>query len=55
MICFAYQQGKAFNKFKKNRNYKNLAEQFKITKSKLLLLLSVLCPCFPVYGGWTDS
>ena len=32
IIRFSYQQGKFFKKFKENRKFKNLAEQFKITK-----------------------
>ena len=35
IICFAYQQGKVFKKFKENRKFKILAEQFKITKSTI--------------------
>ena len=32
IICFSYQQGKVFKNFKENGKFKNLPEQFKITK-----------------------
>ena len=42
IICFAYQQGNIFKKFKENRKFKNLAEKFKVTKSTILLKISIV-------------
>ena len=42
IICFAYQQGKVFKKFKENRKFKNLAEQFKITKGIIIFKINIV-------------
>ena len=41
IICFAYQQGKVFKKFKENRKFKNLAGQLKITKSTIIFKINI--------------
>ena len=41
IICFAYQQGKVFKKFKENRKFKNLAGQLKITKSTIIFEINI--------------
>ena len=40
--CFSHQQGKVFKKFKENRKLKNLAEQFKITKSTIIFKINIV-------------
>ena len=42
IICFSYQQGKFFKKFKENRKFKNLAEQFKITKGTTIFKKNIV-------------
>ena len=42
IICFAYQQGKILKKFKESRKFKNLAEQFKITKGTIILKINIV-------------
>ena len=42
IICFAYQQGKVLKKFKENRKFKNLAEQFKITKGTTIFKKNIV-------------
>ena len=44
IICFAYQQGKVFKKFKENRKFKNLTEQFKITKNGSVFKINIVKP-----------
>ena len=39
---FAYQQGKSFWKFKENRKFKSLVEQFKITKGKIIFKINLV-------------
>ena len=41
VIFFAYQQGKVFRKFKENRKFKNLVEQFKITKGTIMFKINI--------------
>ena len=36
IILFAYEQGKTLKKFKEDRRFKNLLEQFKINKSTII-------------------
>ena len=42
IIFFAYQQGKSFWKFKENREFKSLVEQFKITKGKIIFKMNLV-------------
>ena len=42
IICFAYQQGKAFKKFKENRKFKNLANQLKKTKGTIMFKINIV-------------
>ena len=42
IIFFAYQQGKSFRKFKENREFKSLVEQFKITKGKIIFKMNLV-------------
>ena len=37
IICFAYEQGKIFRKFKEDTNFNNLAKQFGINRSTVIL------------------
>ena len=37
-----YQQGKVLRKFKENRNFKNLAEKFKITKGTIIFKINIV-------------
>ena len=39
---FAYQQDKSFWKFKENRKFKSLVEQFKITKGKIIFKMNLV-------------
>ena len=41
-IFFAYQQGKVFRKFKENRKFNTLVEQFKITKATIIFKINIL-------------
>ena len=41
IICFAYQQGKVFKKFKENRKFENLAGQLKTTKSTIIFKINI--------------
>ena len=36
IICFAYEQGKVFKKFKEDTKVKNLVEQFRINKCTII-------------------
>ena len=42
IIFFAYQQGNSFWKFKENRKFKSLVEQFKITKAKIIFKMNLV-------------
>ena len=42
IIFFAYQQGKVFRKFKKNRKFKSFVERFKITKGTIIFKINVV-------------
>ena len=42
IICFAYQQGKVFRKFKENRKFKNLVERFKTTKGTIIFKINII-------------
>ena len=42
MILFAYKQGKIFEKFKEDRKFKNLVEQFKINKSTKIFEINIV-------------
>ena len=36
IMFFTYQEGKVFRKFKENKKYKSLAEQYKITQGTII-------------------
>ena len=36
IICFAYEQGKVFKKFKEDTKFKNLVEKFRINKCTII-------------------
>ena len=38
----AYQEGKVFRKFKENRKFKSLVEQFKITKGTIIFKINIV-------------
>ena len=42
IIFLAYQQGKIFRKFKENRKFKSLVEQFKITKGTIIFKMNIV-------------
>ena len=42
VILFAYEQGKIFKKFKEDRKFKNLVEQFKINKSTTIFKINIV-------------
>ena len=42
IIGFAYEQGKIFKKFKKDTKFKNLVEQFGISKSTIIFIISIV-------------
>ena len=42
IIFFAYQQGKVFRKFKENRKFKSLVEQFKITEGTIIFRKNIV-------------
>ena len=42
IIFFAYQQDEVFRKFKENRKFKSLVEQFKITKSTIIFKMNIV-------------
>ena len=42
IIRFAYGQGKVFRKFKENKKFKNLVEQFKITKKTMIFKINIV-------------
>ena len=42
LICFAYQQGKVFRKFKENRKIENPGEQFKVPKSTIIFKINIV-------------
>ena len=42
IILFAYEQGKIFKKFKEDRKFKNLVEQFKINKSTTIFKINIV-------------
>ena len=42
IIFFAYQQGKVFRKFKENRKFKILVEQFKITEGTIIFRINIV-------------
>ena len=42
IICFAYEQGKIFKKFKEDAKFKNLVEQFKINKSTTIFKINIV-------------
>ena len=41
-MCFAYQQGNVCRKFKENRKFKSLVEQFKITKGTTIFKVNIV-------------
>ena len=42
IIFFAYQQDEVFRKFKENRKFKSLVEQFKITKGTIIFKMNIV-------------
>ena len=42
IIFFAYQQGKVFRKFKENRKFKSLVEQFEITEGTIIFRINIV-------------
>ena len=42
IIFLAYQQGKIFRKFKENRKFKSLVEQFKIAKGTIIFKMNIV-------------
>ena len=42
IIFFAYQQDEVFRKFKENRKFKSLVEQFKITKGTIIFRMNIV-------------
>ena len=42
IIGFAYEQGKIFKKFKEDTNFKNLVEQFGISKSTIIFKINIV-------------
>ena len=42
IIGFAYEQGKIFKKFKEDTNFKNLVEEFGISKSTIIFKLNMV-------------
>ena len=42
IICFAYEQGKIFKKFKKDTNFNNLAKQFGINRSTVIFKINIV-------------
>ena len=42
IMHFAYEQGKFFKKFKEDRKFKNLVEQFKINKSAIIFKINIV-------------
>ena len=42
IICFAYEQGKIFKKFKEDTKFKNLVKQFGINKSTIIFKIKIV-------------
>ena len=42
IIFFTYQQDEVFRKFKENRKFKSLVEQFKITKGTIIFKMNIV-------------
>ena len=42
IICFAYEQGKIFKKFKEGTKFKNLVKQFGINKSTIIFKINIV-------------
>ena len=42
IIGFAYEQGKIFKKFKEDTKFKNLVEQFGISKSTIIFKINIV-------------